>query len=117
MTDKLQAYNEKRDFGKTAEPKGGTSSGEDRQFVVQLHYASRTHYDFRLEHDGVLVSWAVPKGPSFNPKDKRLAVRTEDHPMITRILKARSPKANTAAGRCSFGTAVPGKNRKTLPRG
>jgi bifunctional non-homologous end joining protein LigD len=71
VTDKLQAYNEKRDFGKTAEPKGGTSSGEDRQFVVQLHYASRTHYDFRLEHDGVLVSWAVPKASIQNPQKKQ----------------------------------------------
>lgn len=98
MTDKLQAYNEKRDFGKTAEPKGGTSSGDDRQFVVQLHYASRTHYDFRLEHDGVLVSWAVPKGPSFNPKDKRLAVRTEDHPYDYKDFEGTIPKGEYGGG-------------------
>ncbi len=78
----LSKYHEKRDFGITAEPKGKAGkSGNKLRFVIQLHYATRTHYDFRLEWHGVMKSWAVTRGPSFDPADKRLAVRTEDHPM------------------------------------
>lgn len=98
MADKLRDYNAKRDFSKTAEPKGGSASSGDRRFVVQLHYATRTHYDFRLEFDGVLVSWAVPKGPSYNPKDKRLAVRTEDHPMDYKDFEGTIPKGQYGGG-------------------
>ncbi len=80
--DKLKEYKEKRDFRKTAEPQGNTRQASDEPiFVIQKHDASNLHYDFRLEIDGVLKSWAVPKGPSTDPGEKRLALPTEDHPL------------------------------------
>jgi DNA ligase D-like protein (predicted 3'-phosphoesterase) len=80
--DPLQDYKKKRDFKKTTEPSGKKSKKSDKPiFVIQKHDARNLHYDLRLEVDGVLKSWAVPKGPSTDPKEKRLAVPTEDHPM------------------------------------
>jgi DNA ligase D-like protein (predicted 3'-phosphoesterase) len=78
----LKEYHEKRDFERTAEPLGSSKKlGDKPIFVIQKHDARNLHYDFRIEVDGVLKSWAVPKGPSTNPKDKRMAVQTEDHPL------------------------------------
>jgi bifunctional non-homologous end joining protein LigD len=82
----VERYRRKRDFRKTREPLGGDgSSGEEPGFVIQRHRSigqgGREHYDLRLEIDGVLASWAVPKGPSTDPREKRLALRVEDHPL------------------------------------
>ncbi|RUY22914.1 ATP-dependent DNA ligase, partial [Mesorhizobium sp. M7A.F.Ca.CA.002.05.1.1] len=78
---KLQSYRARREFSKTPEPAGGLITDEGNRFVVHKHHATADHYDLRLQVGDVLKSWAVPRGPSLNPADKRLAVETEDHPL------------------------------------
>lgn len=96
----LKEYDKKRDFTKTKEPKGSKKkkSDSDLIFVVQKHDATRLHYDFRLEWDGVLLSWAVPKGPSYNTKDKRLAVEVEPHPYDYKDFEGTIPKGQYGGG-------------------
>jgi bifunctional non-homologous end joining protein LigD len=98
--DALLKYREMRNFAQTPEPDAGAPPAESRDltFVVQQHRATRMHWDFRLEVDGVLWSWPIPRGPSLNPKDKRMAVRTEDHPFDYGGFEGAIPKGNYGAG-------------------
>jgi len=99
MTAKLNEYNQKRNFARTLEPEGITEvAQEGLRYVVQHHLARGDHYDFRLEWHGALLSWAVPKGPSYNTRDKRLAVRVEEHPLEYRNFEGTIPKGQYGGG-------------------
>jgi bifunctional non-homologous end joining protein LigD len=96
----LEEYRRKRDFKKTSEPPPGRIKARKKElsYLVQKHDATRLHYDFRLELDGVLLSWAVTKGPSLSPTDKRLAVRTEDHPLSYGTFEGTIPQGQYGGG-------------------
>ncbi|MHA6718591.1 DNA ligase D [Sphingomonas sp. RS6] len=120
--DSLARYNAKRDFAKTAEPAGTVAAGAGNRFIVQKHDATRLHWDFRLEVDGVLKSWAVTRGPSLDPNEKRLAVRTEDHPLSYADFEGTIPKGQYGGGTVMLWDdgrwePVPGKSAKDLEKG
>lgn len=112
-SDKLQLYRDRRDFRRSPEPGGkhGRQPSSRAVFVIQKHAASRLHYDFRLELGGVLKSWAVPKGPSLDPRQRRLAVETEDHPLDYADFEGRIPDDQYGGGTVMVWDAGTWKNR------
>ena len=129
LRSELKTYNQKRDFKQTSEPKGAKrakasrvkAAAEPLQFVIQMHHASHLHWDFRLELDGVLKSWAVPKEPTMDPSIKRLAVQVEDHPLDYASFEGDIPKGNYGAGHVDIWDAgiwtCIADPRKSLERG
>ena len=122
VADPLATYNSKRDFAKTAEPQGALAPGQGNRFMVQKHDATRLHWDLRLEVDGVMKSWAVTRGPSLNPDDKRLAVQTEDHPLSYADFEGIIPSTEYGGGTVMLWddgswAPIPGKSASDLEKG
>lgn len=125
MGSSLTTYRKKRRFGVTSEPSPSAQAvpASQLRFMVHKHDATRLHYDLRLESEGVLGSWACPKGPSYDPKEKRLAVETEDHPLAYGDFEGRIPDGEYGAGdslvwdRGTFDTVPPGQFKKQKEKG
>src|SRR5437870_4068543 len=117
----LKTYRAKRDFEKTAEPRGAARQAKGNKYIIQKHDARRLHYDLRLELDGVMLSWAVAKGPSLVPGEKRLAIHVEDHPIEYNKFEGTIPKGEYGGGTVMIwdrGTWFPeGDAHKELKKG